>query len=174
MNNKYTVFWLIASLVFLVQALQAYSLPHPYYVSVTEVRIDTREQTLQVSCRMFMDDLEDALAKLYDQKVDILSSVTNQSLNGEFFQYIRQHLTIQVGGVFMQPQMLGYEIEEEAVWCHLELKQMTETGPVKITNTLLYDYIPGQTNIIHCYYNGVRKSLKLVNPESKALFEFKE
>jgi hypothetical protein len=172
MSNKFTIFWLIAGVVFLAQGRQVYSLPHPYYVSVTEVRIDTREQLLQVSCRMFMDDLEAAIMKLYDQKVDILASVNNQSLNDIFFQYIRQHLIIQLGQIFVQPQMLGYEIEDEAVWCHLELKQVTETGPVKITNTLLYDFIPGQINIIHCYYNGVRKSLKLVNPESIALFEF--
>ncbi len=172
MSNKFTIFGLIPALFVLLHQSHVFSLPHPFYVSVTEVRIDTREQTLQVSCRMFIDDLEDALNQLYHLKVDILASIKNQSLNDILYQYIRQHLTIQIGGLFMQPIMLGYEIEDEALWCHLELKQMTETGTVKITNTLLYDYIPGQTNIIHCYYNDVRKSLKLVNPESKALFEF--
>ncbi|MCX7743844.1 MAG: hypothetical protein N2167_04680 [Flavobacteriales bacterium] len=160
------------SFIFCTQQLHAEHFFHPYYVSITEIRIDTREQTLQVSCRMFMDDLEEAISKLYDLKVDILTSIRFQSLNDVFFQYIRQHLSIQIGGVFQQPQMLGYEIEEEAVWCYLELKNMKETGPIKIINTILYDFIPSQTNIIHCYYNGVRKSLKLVNPESKAMFEY--
>lgn len=172
MINKYTLFWLMVSLIFFLPRIEAKLLFHPYYVSVTEVRIDTQEKNLQVSCRMFMDDLENALTKLYDQKVDIISSVSNQSLKEVFFQYIRQHLSIQIGGVFQQPEILGYEIEEEAVWCHLELKQMEQTGPVKISNTILYEFIPAQTNIIHCYYNGERKSIKLVNPESKALFEF--
>lgn len=172
MRNNFTFFWLILCLIFCVQKSSAGPLPHPYYVSITEVRIDTRKHILQLSCRMFMDDLEEAIAKLYDLKVDILSSLDNQSLNDVFFQYIRQHVSIQVGGVFVQPQMLGYEIEEEAVWCYLELKNMNEVGPVKINNTILYDFIPSQTNIVHCYYNGVRKSLKLVNPDSKAWFEF--
>lgn len=170
-KNKLTYFGFI---VYIISLLNTYANPssHPFYVSITEIRINTEQKILQVSCRMFIDDLEDAISKLYDIKADIIASVKNQSLHDVLFQYIRQHLSIQVGGTFLQPNMLGYEIEEEAVWCHLELTQIDVSNWIKTTNTILYEFIPTQTNIMHCYMNGIRKSTKLVNPQSKAIFEF--
>lgn len=170
-KNKIIYFGLIFYIISVLKT-QALSPLHPFYLSITEIRINTEQKILQVSCRMFMDDLEYAISKLYDIKADIIASVKNQSLHDVLFQYIRQHLSIQVGGIFLQPNMLGYEIEEEAVWCHLELAQIDVSNQVKITNTILYEFIPSQTNIIHCYMNDVRKSTKLVNPDSKAIFEF--
>ncbi len=57
---------LYLSLVYLL------SLLHPFYVSVTEVRHNEKSRALEVSTRIFYDDLEEALASASRTKVDIL------------------------------------------------------------------------------------------------------
>lgn len=44
---------------------------HPLHVSTTEVNFNAKDKTLEVSCKIFSDDFEAILAKLYKQKTDL-------------------------------------------------------------------------------------------------------
>jgi hypothetical protein len=57
--------------------LMAFSL-HPYYMSVTEFEYKPAEKEVQVSCKIFTDDLEATLKKEYKRKVDILNAASKK------------------------------------------------------------------------------------------------
>ncbi len=141
---------------------------HPYYVSVTEIRSDSRQQSLNISCRMFTDDLQDALYKKYRYRTEL--SQKDGQADAYLQQYIAEHLQITVAGKPVTFQLIGYEIEEEATWCYLEGASFPGTGLAVVHNKLLYDYLPEQTNLVHFYRDGERSSYKLVNPEATASF----
>lgn len=151
---------------------QANTLPHPFYISVTEIRINKSTNQMTVSCRMFMDDLEEAIDKLFDMHIDIIRSIEKQSYIDVLSQYIYQHLQIMSGGKFCLFQMVGYEIEDEAVWCHFLSENIVFDGTLQITNRLLYDFLSGQTNIIHVYVNEDRQTTRLIYPEAKTTYPF--
>ncbi len=44
---------------------------HPFYVSVTEINHNAKEQTLEISCKMFAEDLEEILKKNYKTAIDL-------------------------------------------------------------------------------------------------------
>ena len=46
-------------------------LMHPLYISVTEMEYNPKEQALEISCKVFTDDLEKGLGKANDAKVDM-------------------------------------------------------------------------------------------------------
>ncbi len=52
--------------------LTAFSL-HPYYMSVTEIEYKPAEKEVQVACKIFTDDLEEALKKEFAKKIDIVN-----------------------------------------------------------------------------------------------------
>ena len=141
---------------------------HPYYVSVTEIRSDSRQQSLNISCRMFTDDLQDALYKKYRYRAEL--SKQDGQAEAYLQRYIAERLQNTVAGKPVTFQLIGYEIEEEATWCYLEAASFPGTGPVQVHNTLLYDFLPEQTNLVHFYRDGERSSYKLVNPEASASF----
>jgi len=141
---------------------------HPYYVSVTEIRSDFRQQSLNISCRMFTDDLQDALYKKYQYRTEL--SKKDGLADAYLQRYIAERLQITVAGKPVTFQLIGYEIEEEATWCYLEATSFPGTGPVQVHNKLLYDYLPEQTHLVHFYRDGERSSYKLVNPEATAYF----
>jgi len=144
--------------------------PHPYYISVTEIRFDSNQKTVSLSCKMFTDDLQNALDKLYKTRANLMKK--SQEADSLISKYVKAKLEIVSGGQKADFHYLGYEIEEEATWCYFEAKLISNEKQVKIKSSILYDFIESQTNFVHCYYNNERKSYKLDNPNQSATFSF--
>lgn len=141
---------------------------HPFFISVTEIRSDSAKKSMNIACKMFTDDLQQALLKLYQHKAD-LEKGDNSS--AEFLQkYISERLSVTVNGQPVSFRFAGYETEDEATWCYLEAVAFPGDGKVEISNGLLYDFIEGQTNLVHFYRDGKRNSGKLVNPNRVIVF----
>lgn len=127
---------------------------------------------MDVSCKMFTDDLEDALLKKYGKKLDLATSTRNKEAATLLAKYINEHFRINVGGKLQTMTFVGFETETDATWCYLETVPFTAKGTVNIYNSLLYDYLPEQTNMINFYWNDVEKSAKLGSPENMTQLEF--
>jgi hypothetical protein len=148
------------------------TLLHPFFVSVTEVRHNEKSKALEVSARIFYDDLEEALATSYQEKVDILKPADREQVNRLISDYLKKHLQISVNGKPLPLRFLGYEIEEDAAWCYLEVPEVGQVKRIDIRNEVLFAERPAQTNMLHVIVKGKRKSTKLHQPESKASFTF--
>ena len=146
------------------------SVSHPYYVSVTEIRITSEKRTMSLSCKMFTDDLQDALASLYKLPADLAKR--NIQCDSLINLYVQQRMRIEIGAENVEYKFIGYEIEEEAVWCYFESSFSSAGKQINVRSSILYDFLETQANFIHCYYDGERKSFKLVNPAQEASFDF--
>lgn len=174
MPNKFSLFplkLLGAACIFLL--LAAFSRPvHRFYLSLTEVRVDTKKKTMDVSCKLFTDDLEELLLKKYGKKIDLATSTKDKAVQALLGRYISDNFRISVGGQVQALSFIGYETETDAVWCYLETAPFSGKGTVSVYDALLYDYLPDQSNMINFYWNDQDKSAKLSNPEKKAEFIF--
>ena len=148
------------------------ALLHPYYVSVTEIKHNAKAQSIEVSCRMYSDDVETALKKLSADRVDILNPKSKAQLDVLIAKYVPQHLKIAVNGKPIVLQYVGYEFESEAIWCYFEAKNVRSVKRMAVSNNLLYAEHAEQINMMHVTVNGERKSTKLDNPQSSAAFSF--
>jgi hypothetical protein len=145
---------------------------HPYYVSVTDLKYNEQEKTVQISCRTFTDNIEDALKKLYKKQIDILHPKDKKEVENLLTDYINKHIKIKVNGKWQTIQFIGYEKEEEAIWSYIEIKNVELPKSVVIENTLLYDYLPQQINMVHIEVKGNKQSSKTTNPEKELVFNF--
>ena len=127
---------------------------------------------MDVSCKLFTDDLEDALFKKYGKKIDLPSSSKNKEVEVLLNKYINENFKINVGGKLQTLSFVGFETEAEATWCYLETVPFVAKGKVSIYNALLYDYLPEQSNMINFYWDDVEKSEKMANPEKMITFDF--
>jgi hypothetical protein len=145
---------------------------HPYYISVVDIKYTNSQNTLQISSKMFINDLEDALKKTSKKNIDILNPKNKTETDSVLFNYIKQRLSLNINS---KPQLLnyvGYEKEEDAIWTYLEIKNCKAPKKINIETKLLYDFLPTETIIIHCEINGVKKSSKITNPDSNVEFSF--
>ena len=145
---------------------------HPFYVSVTEINHNAKTQSVEISCRMFYDDLEHVLEKQYRTKLDIVHPANKEQLNRFINDYVHKHLIIKADGKVLNPAYVGYEIQEDGAWAYLEVKGVTKVQKIEVYNNLLYTEHVEQINMLHVTVNGERKSTKLDNPDTNASFSF--
>jgi len=154
-------------------AAACFSIFHPFYVSVTEINHNTKAQSVEISCRMFYDDLEHVLEKQYRTRLDIVKPANKPQLEKVLNDYIHKHLIVKVDGKVLNPAYIGYEIQEDGAWTYLEVKGITKAQKIEVHDDLLYTEHTEQINMLHVTVNGERKSTKLDNPAADASFSFK-
>ena len=143
---------------------------HPFYVSVVEVHHNNTDKALEISCRIFIDDMENVLKQNYKTPVDLSRS---QPQNDKFINdYVVKHLAMTADSKKLALSYVGYEKDSESVFCYFEVPQVAGVKNLKITNSLLHDLTPDQINIMHVTVNSTRKSFKLEYPKSEASFSF--
>ncbi len=146
---------------------------HPFFLSVTDLKYDQKESTFQISCKLFIDDFENALQKKYPKTdIDLFNPKNKVELDKIVNDYIQNNFKIQVNRLSLQYNYLGFEKEAEAIWVYFESRKVKKPTKVEIINSVLYDLLPEQTNIVHCSVLNDRKSKKVVNPENRLSFEF--
>lgn len=145
---------------------------HPFYMSVTEVRYNAPRKSLEISCRIFTDDLENVLKKESKQPLDIIHPQNRTATDSLVAQYLRRHLFLSADGKPVSIKYLGYEISEDATWCYLECTPLAPFRKLDIRNDILYAEHATQSHMIHAVADGKRQSTKLDNPASTATFTF--
>jgi hypothetical protein len=157
----------------LVLASSFHSGKHPYYIGLTEISTKGKPE-IQVSVRIFTNDLEDALRKSSGKAIDIINPKNKAETDSILFHYISKHLSVTLNAKLQALHYVGYEKEEESIWTYLEIRNVKPVviKTMKIENTILYDYFPAQTHIIRVNRFDNTESKKITNPESKAEFSF--
>src|SRR5688572_22567360 len=94
---------------------------HPFYVSVTEVHHNPKDKALEISCKIFADDMEDVLKQNYKAKVDLTDAKQQAQNNQLVHDYIVKHLSITTDGKPAKLNYIGFEKESESVYCYFEV-----------------------------------------------------
>lgn len=145
---------------------------HPVYVSVTEIEHNAKENTLEISCKIFTDDFEKALRKGNKQRIDLANPALKESMNKVVNNYIQNHLALSVNNVPVKMQFIGFEQQEEGVVSFYEVNNIRNVKELSVRNNILFEDQPQQISLLHITVMGNRKSTKLSNPENNALFTF--
>ena len=142
------------------------STAHPFHVSVCSINYASEERSLQITQKIFADDLEEALnaparAAGRTSRIDVLNPPDPATMEAIIGDYLNEHLHITVNGEAVAPQFLGYEREDLALWCYLEVSEVTSVESVKVQSSILVDAFEDQTNIVHVKYQDAVKSMNL-------------
>ena len=148
--------------------LSCATLLHPFHVSVCSINHAPDQHTLQITLKVFADDLEEALNQQQAASlpyVDVLNPAEPEVLEAIIQQYLEQRLTIIVDGKVVHPVYLGYEREDLALWCYFEVGEVDQLETIAVRNSVLVETFSDQTNIVHIQYNGTTKSMKLAKDQ---------
>ncbi len=164
--------WSIIPVLALVLASFSKPVPHPFHVSVTEINHNAADKTLEVSCKIFTDDFEKALAKKYNTKVDLGRQDLHGAMDSLVKKYVSSAILIRPQGKAVAYNYIGYELDKEAAYCYFEITNVPALTKVDIVNTILFDLFDDQMNIMHVTVKGERKSDKVSYPSKDASFSF--
>lgn len=145
---------------------------HPYYMSVTDIEYRSAQKEIQIACKIFTDDLEDAL-KVETKKPVTLTDGKDKAAKLELIRsYLQAHLKLMVDGKVVAYELIGFENEQEATWNYLLIKNVSGFKNVTVYNDLLFQLRTGQINIIHFKHKGETKSYRLTAPEAQHTFSW--
>ena len=143
---------------------------HPFYISVTEINQNAKDKILEISIKVFAEDLEETLKKDYKAPVDLSLAKDKVALDKVIPDYINKHLALVVDGKPVRLTYVGYEKERESAYCYFQVDNVSSVKKLDITNSILYDFNGDQISIMHVVLNGKRQSVKLNNPDRQASF----
>ncbi len=164
--------WLLIGGFLLPRPAPTNNVLHPIYVSVTEIEHNSKEKTLEISCKIFTDDFEKVLRQQYNTHIDLLNPKEKAAMEKFVSGYVLKHLVVKADGKAVALQFLGYEQQEEGILSFYQVNDIAAVKKLEVADNILFEYKKEQISIIHAKVNGNTKSTKLINPEDKASFEF--
>jgi hypothetical protein len=147
-------------------------LPHPFHVSVIEINHNAAEKTLEISCKIFTDDFEKALAKNYKTKVDLINPPNKAVMDTLVKRYLLSHFSLKANGKAVVFNYLGFENDHEAAYGYIEVADVPSVSKVDIYTNIMYEMFDDQMNIFHVIVNGNRKSTRLNYPDKETIVTF--
>lgn len=146
---------------------------HPFHVSVMDAEYRAESQNLQISHRLFLDDLEDALKDFHGlDYVDTVEPEDPEALDKLIKAYLEQKVFFVVNGEDKKFTYYGSELEGDARWCYYEIRDIDKLSDIEITNVALMDVFDDQQNIIHLKAKGEVQSYKLDKSNKVKRFTF--
>ena len=134
---------------------------HPFHISVTDIVHKPEEKAIQMTVRLFLDDMEQGLRVFTgNEELDIYDRADSVFLSETLGKYILQNLSLSTKKP-LELQYLGFEYDQDVIWCYLEVKKVKPFTQLQISNRILNDTFDDQENLVHIQKNGKVKSLRL-------------
>jgi hypothetical protein len=139
---------------------------HPFHVSVCTIYYNEEEKSLQITHKIFVDDLENTLNNggyrtPDNDYIDVLNPADREFMDATIEKYLRAHFSITLNGKQPPMQYLGYEQQDLALWCYIEISEVEKIDTLNVKYTVLLEQFKDQINLVHINYKGAIKSLRL-------------
>ncbi len=134
---------------------------HEFHISKCVIECNEETKAIEVSLHIFIDDLEEALRQQGADKLFICTEKESKKAEKYLNRYLQNHFVLNVNGEKVEYEFLGKEISEDlaAVWCYLEVKDVTEISSLELKNDLLMEVFDDQRNIISLSANDKEEYL---------------
>jgi hypothetical protein len=132
---------------------------HPIHIAVCELRSDAATGMLQISLRIFTDDLARALDGHAGRPLRIDSPREDAEMQAIAMAYARAHVQIKQGGRPSPFSYVGREYVQEATWLHFEAP--LQTGAIEVRSTILLEVYRDQATIVNWLLPTGTRSLRL-------------
>lgn len=146
---------------------------HKFYVAVFNMEYVPQKKVVQMTSRVFIDDLEAAFLQKYKKRFYLGTSREMPEAKEFIAQYFTEKVIVKVNGSIQQIKFLGKETDDDVMVCYYTIPAKKGVADIQMKNTVLFELFPEQQNIIHTNINNNRKSLLLTNEKREGQLEFK-
>src|SRR5260221_1228595 len=86
---------------------------NPLYITVTEISHNAKDKILEISCKIFTNDLETVLEKGAKTKVDLSGAANKAATDKLIDEYVERHLRLKEDGKVAGLHFVGSEKEAD-------------------------------------------------------------
>lgn len=154
-NKKYFI------LVLFLLLGAKFSNAHPFYVSICQIDYNQETKSLEISVKVFADDLLLGLENIGKTNIYLGEEKENPKTDEYIFSYLNTQLSFVVNSEKANFKFVGREIEKDVVWTYLEIENVADLTSIDVDCTLLTEVLESQSNIVQVNKNGTIKNLLL-------------
>lgn len=148
---------------------------HPIHVSVTEMEYSEKHKSLQITSRVFIDDLETSVrSQLQQPSLDIVEPKNGLTTDQMAERYLMEHLKIKLDGKPVKIKYLAHEVEAPAFVFYLEIEKVKRFKSIEVLNNVIQETHDDQSNLVHVTYKGILKSVRLIRDKPSDVLKFTE
>lgn len=144
---------------------------HKFYVSVNQIDFVAKKKALEITSRLFIDDLDLALEKKYGEKLYLGTPKETSEAIDFLKKYFREKFTIKVNGQQKEIIFLGKEMEDNVFVCYLTIKNVDKVTSLEIKDTVLMELFE-QQHIFHTNILGNKQSVLLTADKTQGLLKY--
>jgi hypothetical protein len=145
---------------------------HKFYVSVTEVAYSEDKNRIEISTRIFIDDLEKGLEKKYNKKINLATKEEIPEAKEFIKGYVSQRIQANVNNKTAEVVFLGFETENDVLICYLKIDFSEKITTFELYNNMLTEIYADQQNLVHTNINNTKRSFLLTKSEKTALIKY--
>jgi len=157
----------------IILPLVAFTTVHKYYMSVTTINYSEKEETLQITSLIFIDDFEKLLEERYD--LNAVLATPNEVENATIYieKYLKQKFLLKVNSKPVSFNFIGKEYDDDVMKCYMEVTgiNIATLKSIEIENSVLMDVFNEQQNIIHFKFPKKKKSMVLIRENNNGMLK---
>ena len=150
-------------LLLLVLPLFAFTSMHKFYMSVTNLVYVEKDAALQITSRVFIDDLEAVFVERYE--FDAKLGTNNESTESDKYleKYLNAKFELTINGQSKAYDFIGKKYEDDMVIFYVEVPkiELNDIKSISLKNEILTDLYDEQQNIVHFKIKEKKKSFVL-------------
>lgn len=145
---------------------------HKFYVALYQVTYAPEKKMLQITTRIFVDDLNSAIGRKYQKKINLGSE--NETVEEVNFlkKYFSEKFYIKVNGQTKPIHFLSKEMEGDVLICYLSIKEIQKINSLEIYNAVITEGNSDQQNIMHFNVAGVKNTLLFTESTSSGMLKY--
>ena len=149
------------------------TLVHPIHISVTEINYNEKSKSLQMTTRIFADELELGVrAQRKEAELDLMEPKNGVTTKQMIQNYLLEHIKIKIDGKLVKMNFLGFEKEDISIVSYIEIENVKKLKTIEVFNDLVTELHDDQSNLVHITYKSPVKSVRLTRDNPKEVFTF--
>jgi len=154
---KWIGFWAVLG------AVLAVATAHPFKASVCEIKYNQRNHHLEISLKLFTDDLEECIEAETGTMLFLDTPREISDAGALIDNYVQERMRIRSAGgeVELELEYLGKEHDLGVTWCYFESEAIEFPRQLYIFNSIMSEMYPTQSNIVHIQAGEAQRSLLL-------------
>ena len=136
-------------------------------MSVAHVNFDKDQKAIQITVRLFIDDLQTALNSVSTTKqIELATDREPATIDSIYNSYLKKKFKIDVNALTKEFDYLGKQYKDDMTVFYLEIPNVSEINTLRIQNNILCDSFSEQENIVKTNINNKQKSHILTKKET--------
>ena len=141
-------------------------------MAIYQVNYAPEKKMLQITSRIFIDDLNKTLEKKYNKKLNL---GTNKETAEEIVlvkKYLAQNFIIKVNGQTKPITFLSKELDGDVLVCYSNITGISKITSLEISNSILLDWNTEQQNITHVKVLETKNSILFTDSFRNGLLKY--